>query len=168
MLGNYLVHHSGFSRSLQRRHRGGYPFLFFHRDIEEVFDRAFRGFGAPATDDKESRPTLLSPRVNVVETDNGYIFTAELPGLDKNELKVELNDGILSIGGKKNAGRDDKGGNFHVAERSYGTFKRSFHVPTDVNIKDIDAAFKNGVLTVSLPKKEKAKATVKTIDVKAS
>jgi len=167
MLGNYIVPYSSFCLSLPRRPRGSYPFPRFDRDIEEVFDRAFRGLGVPATGEKESRAALLSPRVNLVETDNGYTFTAELPGLDENELKVELNDGTLSIGGHKKAQRDDKGGNFHVVEHRYGTFKRSIQIPTDVNIEDIEAEFKNGLLTVSLPKKEKAKAAVKTIDVRA-
>tara|TARA_B100000029_G_C17196438_1_gene822700 strand:+ start:243 stop:743 length:501 start_codon:yes stop_codon:yes gene_type:complete len=164
MLENYFVPHSSFGCRLRRR--VDYPFSFLDRDIEEVFGRAFGGLRVPLTDDKESNPTLLRPRVNLVETDNGYTFTAELPGLNENELKLELHDGLLSIGGEKKDERDDKGGDLHVVERSYGTFKRSLRVPTDVNIEDIEAVFKNGVLTVSLPKEEKAKATVKTIDVK--
>ncbi len=167
MLTNHLIPYSGFSRGLQHRRHGGYPFAFFDRDIEELFDRAFRGF-APATDAKDDRSALLSPRVDVLEADHGYTVTAELPGLEEKELKVELSDGTLTIEGEKTAERNDTKGDFHVGERSFGTFKRSFQVPADVDIEGIDAAFKNGVLTVTLPKKEEAKATVKKIDVKAN
>ena len=176
MLANYLVPYSGFGRGVQRRLRGGRPFGTFHRDIEDLFERAFGGAGLPAKEADEPRATRratsLSPRVNVVEGDGDYTVTAELPGLDERELKVELNDGHLTIEGEKKAERDDEAGdlpnNFHLVERSFGTFKRTFRVPTDVNVDGIDASFKNGVLTVSLPKKEEAKKTVKKIAVKAN
>ena len=168
MHGNYLVPYPGFGRGVQRRLRGVRPFGSFHREIEELLDRAFRGSGAPASDDQESRTTWLAPRVNVLEGDGDYTVTAELPGLDEKELKVELNDGRLTIEGEKKAERNDEASDFHLVERTFGTFKRTFQVPKDVNVDGIDASFKNGVLAVTLPKKEEAKKTVKKIVVKAN
>ena len=165
MLANYLVPHSGFGLRPQRRLRTGYP--IFTRDIESLFDRAFGRFDPPAPAAEDEHVAQLKPRVDVREAEGDYTVTAELPGLDEKELKVELNDGYLTIEGEKKAERDDDSGDFHVVERTFGTFKRTFQVPKDVNVDGIDAAFKNGVLTVVLPKKEEAKKTVKTISVKA-
>ena len=168
MHANYLVPHPEFGRGMQRRLRGVRPFGSLHREIEDLFDRAFRGSNTSATDDPENRTTLLATRVNVLEGDGDYTVTAELPGLDEKELKVELNDGSLTIEGEKKAERTDEASDFHLVERTFGTFKRTFQVPTDVNVDGIDASFKNGVLTVTLPKKEEAKKTVKKIAVKAN
>ena len=165
MLANYLVPYSGFGRRPQRGLRTGYP--VFGRDIESLFDRAFGRPEAPAPAAEDNRAAWLKPHVDVREADSDYTVTAELPGLDEKELKVELNDGSLTIEGEKKAERDDDSGDFHVVERSFGTFKRTFQVPEDVNVDGIDAAFKNGVLTVVLPKKEEAKKAIKKISVKA-
>ena len=164
MLANHLIPHSGLRRALHRRR--GHPFALFDREVDELFDRALRGF-APA-DAHADRTAWLSPRLDMREGDDGYTVTAEMPGLDEKELKVELSDGYLTIEGEKKAAHDDDKGGFHVVERSFGTFKRSLQVPADVDVEGIDAAFANGVLTVTLPKKEEAKATVRKIAVKAA
>ena len=166
MLANHLIPHSGLRRALHRR-RGVHPFALFDREVEELFDRALRGFAPPADPDAD-RTTWLSPRLDMREGDDGYTVTAEMPGLDEKELKLELSDGYLTIEGEKKAERDDDKGGFHLVERSFGTFKRSLQVPADVDVEGIDAAFRNGVLTVALPKKEEAKATVRKIAVKAA
>ena len=165
MLATHPIPYSGLRRALHRR-RGGHPFALFDREVGELFDRALRGF-APA-DAEAERTAWLSPRLDVREGDDGYTVTAEMPGLDEKELKVELSDGYLTIEGEKKAGHDDDKGGFHVVERSFGTFKRSLQVPADVDVEGIDAAFGNGVLTLALPKKEEAKATVRKIAVKAA
>ena len=164
MLAN-LIPYSGPGRGLRRRR--DFPFSFFDREIEDLFDRALHGF-APMADRDDVRTALLHPRVDVHEADDGYTVTAELPGLDEKELKVELGDGYLTIEGEKKAERDDDKGDFHVVERSFGTFRRHLQVPSDVDLEGIDAAFKNGVLTVTLPRKEEVKASVRKIDVKAA
>ena len=166
MLANHLIPYSGLRRALHRR-RGGHPFALFDREVEELFDRALRGFAPPADPDA-GRTAWLSPRLDLREGDDGYTVTAELPGLDEKELKVELSDGYLTIEGEKKAERGDDKGDFRIVERSFGTFKRGLQVPADVDVEGIDAAFRNGVLTVALPKKEEAKATVRKIAVKAA
>lgn len=165
MLANHPIPYSGLRRALHRRR--GHPFALFDREVEELFDRALRGF-APAAGADADRTAWLSPRLDMREGDDGYTVTAEMPGLDEKALKVELSDGHLTIEGEKKAGHDDDKGGFHVVERSFGTFKRSLQVPADVDVEGIDAAFANGVLTVALPKKEEAKATVRKIAVKAA
>ena len=168
MHANYLIPYSGFGRGAQRRLRGLRPFGSSYREIEDLFGRAFGTANSPAADAGENGSALLAPRVNVLEGEGDYTVTAELPGLDEKELKVELNDGYLTIEGEKKAELDDDAGDFRLVERTFGTFKRTFQVPKDVNIDEIDASFKNGVLTVTLPKKEEAKKTVKKIAVKAN
>ncbi|MDA0261292.1 MAG: Hsp20/alpha crystallin family protein [Proteobacteria bacterium] len=169
MLMNYLVPQTRFvSRGAPLRTRATRPFGEFHREIEDLFDRAYRGASVPTANGAEKPAEFLNPRVNVVESDDGYSVAAELPGLDEKELKVELNDGLLTIEGEKKVEQDSETGNYHLVERTFGTFKRTFTVPTDVDVDGIDATFKNGVLTVTLPKKEEAKKAAKTIAVKAN
>ena len=165
MLANHPVPYSGLRRALHRRR--GHPFALFDREVEELFDRALRGF-VPSAGADDDRTAWLSPRLDMREGDDGYTVTAEMPGLDEKALKVELSDGCLTIEGEKKAGHDDDKGGFHVVERSFGTFRRSLQVPSDVDVEGIDAAFANGVLTVALPKKEEARATVRKIAVKAA
>ena len=166
MLANHLIPYSGLRRALHRP-RGVHPFALFDREVGELFDRALRGFAPPAGPDAD-RTAWLSPRLDMREGDDGYTVTAEMPGLDEKELKVELSDGYLTIEGEKKAGHDDDKGGFHLVERSFGTFRRSLQLPADVDVEGIDAAFRNGVLTVALPKKAEAKATVRKIAVKAA
>jgi HSP20 family protein len=104
------------------------------------------------------------PPVDIYETEKEYLIKLDLPELTKEEVKVFVEDGVLSIQGERKKEKEEKGKKFLRIERSYGTFLRTFTVPPDADETKIDAEFREGLLKVHLPKSEKAKP--KTIDVK--
>jgi len=97
------------------------------------------------------------PTVDIFETDDDIVVTAELPGLEKDQVGVEYKDGILTLRGERNLEREVKEESYHRMERSYGAFHRSFTLPGTVDEEKISARMKNGVLEIHLPKKEAAK-----------
>lgn len=97
------------------------------------------------------------PVVDISETDDNYVVTAELPGLSKDDVKINFQDGILSLRGEKRQEKEEKRKNYHRVERSFGAFERSFRVPSRVMVDKIDAKFKDGVLHLSMPKAEEAR-----------
>lgn len=107
----------------------------------------------------------MYPNVDIVETETGYVITADLPGLSKEDVKVHVENGVLTISGEKKTEveKRDKNRYYHF-ERSYGKFSRAFSLPDHVDSVNIDARFNNGVLEVSLKKTEEAKP--KAIEVK--
>ena len=98
-------------------------------------------------------------KTDVKETDQGYEVAVDLPGVKKDDVTVELNDGYLTISAKKNVGNDkkDKNGKYIRRERYSGTMSRSFYVGKDMKQEDVHAAFNDGILTLQLPKKDAAK-----------
>jgi HSP20 family protein len=139
--------------------RGGedHPFLTLHREMNRLFDDAFRGFElTPFSSDRFfDRVGGNWPSVEVSETDKEIKVTAELPGLEEKDVHVELANGVLAIAGEKRTETEDKDQRF--SERSYGRFERRIAVE-DVDENNISAAFKNGVLTVTLPNAAQAQA----------
>ena len=105
-----------------------------------------------------------TPLVDIIEDNNEYLVKAELPELKKEEVKVNVENGQLTISGERKSEKEEKGKKFHRIERSYGSFLRSFTLPESVNADTVSAEFKDGVLSVHLPKDEKAKP--KSIEVK--
>jgi HSP20 family protein len=106
------------------------------------------------------------PLVDVTETPKEYVIKAELPEIKKEDVKVAIEDGVLTIQGERKTEKEEKDRKVHRIERSYGKFLRSFSVPADVDDKKVLAEFKEGVLVVSIPKAETAKPRV--IDVKVA
>jgi len=100
---------------------------------------------------------VWSPKVNVVENENGYIISAELPGVSKENIDIDLRENTLSIKGEKNVETKDEKENYIRVESSYGKFERSFNISEDIDRNSINASFKNGVLRVELKKKEESK-----------
>jgi HSP20 family protein len=92
------------------------------------------------------------PKVDVAETNDAVHVTADLPGLSENDIEVTLSDGHLHIRGEKHDRKEDKDKNYHRIERTYGSFQRSIALPAEVDSEKVDASFKNGVLSVVLPK----------------
>jgi HSP20 family protein len=126
--------------------------LNFRREFDRIWDRAL-GLNA-------AQPlTAWIPAVDVQETDGEFRVTAELPGLAPQDLNVTVQNGVLTISGEKRTQHDEgkEEGNYHVYERRYGRFERSFTLPRTVIADDVRAAFENGVLTITLPKTEEAK-----------
>ena len=95
-----------------------------------------------------------SPVVDIEETKNDYVIRAELPGLDKDKVKVVVEDGILTLSGERDLERKVEGKTFHRVERSYGTFSRSFTLPEAVNSEGVEAKFKDGLLEIHVAKLE--------------
>lgn len=134
----------------------------FENRLEKFFGHALaNGNGG----DKESMTlTQWSPLVDITEDDKEYLVTAELPDLKKEDVKVTVENGELSISGERKFEKEEKGKKYHRVERSYGSFLRSFTLPDTVSGDKVVADFKDGLLKVHLPKDEKAKP--KTIEVK--
>ncbi|WP_128920183.1 Hsp20/alpha crystallin family protein [Bradyrhizobium nanningense] len=137
------------------------PFLTLHREMNRLFDDVFRGFGGTSLSPlMEGR--FGWPRVELSETDKTLTVSAELPGLTEKEVQVEIANGVLTLRGEKKAERNGEGRYF--TERYYGAFERQ--IPLEgVEEDKAEASFKNGVLTVSLPKSEKAREGVKRIAI---
>ena len=105
------------------------------------------------------------PRVDIAETDDNFLITAELPGIDGKNVDITLDDGTLTIKGEKKEATEEEQGEFYSRERSYGIFQRSFEIPELIDENKIDASFSNGVLTVKMPKTPEAKKEVKKIPI---
>lgn len=109
-----------------------------------------------------------APAVDVVEKDNAFEITADLPGMDEKNVEVQVVNGNLTIKGEKKEEKEEKKKDFYLQERHFGSFERSFSIPEGVDADKIEANFKKGVLTVTLPKKPEAQKPAKKIEVKAA
>jgi len=136
------------------------------RDLERSFDRVERLLGRRP--DNAGRETMTmaewSPTVDIAEDDKEFTVKAELPEVKKGDMKVSVDEGVLSISGERKTEKEEKGKKYHRVERLYGRFERSFTLPPEVDGARITSDFKDGVLTVHLPKSPTAKP--KTIEVK--
>jgi HSP20 family protein len=97
------------------------------------------------------------PPVDIQETAEGYRLTAELPGLTREDINITLENNVLRLSGERKLEKDAKKESYHRIERAYGTFQRSFSLPHQVNGEKVEASFKDGVLTISVPKAEQAR-----------
>jgi HSP20 family protein len=137
------------------------PFLTFHREMNRLFDDAFRGFGTTGLSPlMEGR--LGWPKIELSDTDEALTVSAELPGMTEKDIQIEIANGVLTIRGEKKAEREGEGRYF--SERYYGAFARQIPLQ-DVEEDKAEASFKNGVLTISLPKSETPRAGVKRIAI---
>jgi HSP20 family protein len=151
-------------RDVTARRSEDNPFFTLHREMNRLFDDVFRGFDlTPFGSDRFfDRLGGNWPSVEMSETDKEIKIAAELPGLDEKDVQVELANGVLAISGEKKTESEDKDRLF--SERYYGRFERRIPVE-DVDEDKISAAFKNGVLTVTLPKVAQAQSKVKRIAI---
>lgn len=135
------------------------------REIEDMFDRYDRAVGLPRIGTQEVMTSGdWSPRVDIVENDNEFLIKAEIPEVKKEDVKVSVDNGVLTLKGERKLEKEEKGKKFHRVERYYGSFTRSFTLPENVDESKIKATFKDGMLNLQVPKTEKAKP--KAIDVK--
>jgi HSP20 family protein len=132
--------------------------------IQREMNRMFDSFFNRGAQEEDSVITNWTPAVDIAERDDEYLVKVELPGVSKDDVKITLESNILTIRGEKKQEKETKKENYHRVERSYGSFQRSFTLPTTVKNEKIDATYKEGVLMVSLPKAEEAKP--KQIEVK--
>ncbi len=151
------------------------PFESLRREIDRLFDdfqpfdwrlpSRVLGFEVPRISAAEWQVT---PAMDLVEKDDVYEITAELPGLDEKNVEIKLSNHTLTIKGEKSEEKEDKRKDYYLSERRYGSFQRSFQLPEGVDADKIEARFANGVLSVKLPKTAEAKKAEKTIAVKAA
>ena len=124
----------------------------------------FRNFQFPKL--SRENTTFVSTRVDWKETPEAHVFKAELPGLKKEEVKVEIEDDrVLQIRGERNVEKEEKNDTWHRVERSSGQFMRRFRMPENAKMDEVKASMENGVLTVTVPKEEVKKPDVKSIKI---
>lgn len=138
-----------------------HPLLSLHREVNRLFDDLFRGFGVPALGGLDH--TAGWPHVELGETGKEIRVTAELPGLDEKDVEITVEDGALTLRGEKRSEVEDKDRGY--TERSYGRFERRIGLPQGIDRDNANATFRNGVLTVTLPKMEAANENVRRIPV---
>jgi HSP20 family protein len=161
-----------------RRDEESYP-QSLHREMtqwmsqwDRMFDSLFgRAFGLTPSEGQDwglgSRWRGFNPAINVAENERELRVTAELPGIDPNDIEMSVSRGSLTITGEKKEESEDKGNGYHRMERSYGTFRRVLSLQDDVDTDKIDAQFKNGVLTLVVPKLPEEKTGKKRIAIKS-
>ncbi len=140
------------------------PLDFMRTGLDDLFDNFFREFDfAPSS---LARSSSFIPRMDITGNDKEYKISAELPGLSKENVDIELNEDMLTVKGeKKSEIKEEESGRYHV-ERSYGTFSRTVRLPNDIDVDSVSADFKDGVLNITLPKSKEAKEKSKKIQIK--
>jgi HSP20 family protein len=133
-------------------------FVNMQKEIDRMFER-FRGGSADP-----SVATDLWPSVDIVENENDFVVNVELPGVRREDVKITVNEGVLTVKGEKKQEREVKEDQYRRVERSFGGFERSFTLPTTAQSDRIGANFANGVLSITIPKAEQAKS--REIEVK--
>ena len=135
--------------------------------IQERMNQIFEDALARSRGREEGLGTgMWTPAVDIYENNDFVVVKAELPGVEKNQISVDVKDGILSLRGERKFEKELKEESYHRIERSYGSFQRSFSLPVSVDQDKVTARFEDGVLEVKLPKKEKAKPKQIQVDVK--
>lgn len=146
------------------------PIAQFHQDIDRMFDRFFRGFGFPVGSfGREVAPLSqtewLKPTLDIAANDKEYAITVELPGVDEKDVELELTDETLVIKGEKKQEKEKKEQNYYRMERSYGSFQRVLSLPEDAERDGIVATYRQGILTVTIPRKARPAAKAKQITI---
>jgi HSP20 family protein len=140
------------------------------RELEEVSSRLNRLFNQPfgrrLPEDEGSLLAEWAPAIDVQETEGEYLIKADLPEVKKEDVRVELQDGMICLQGERRQEKEEKGKKFHRIERAYGRFERRLALPSEVDAQRVAAEFKDGVLRVHLPKSASVKP--KSVEVKVS
>lgn len=144
------------------------PVMAIQNEMNRMFDQFFND---PFT--MLSIPTMQSsanfmPRIDVSETDESMIVTAELPGIEEKDVQITLEKDALVISGEKKTDVEEKGKNYHRVERSYGSFQRVIPLVDEIQEEKVEASFKNGVLNITLPKTQAAAKKTHKIEIKSS
>lgn len=130
-----------------------------HRSIDDLLEDFFGG-------NIDRTAEAIAPRFEVSETDEAVVVEAELPGMDEKDIELTLHDNILTLKGEKKREEEAKKKNYYVSERSYGRFQRSLQLGSGVDAENVNASFRKGVLTVTIPKLAPEQSTARTIDIK--
>jgi len=133
-----------------------------HKQITSLFDRVLSR--RPMTQEENLTVAEWAPLVDISETNNEYLIKAELPEVKKEDVKVSVENGVLTVSGERKFEKEEKGVKYHRVERSYGSFVRSFSLPDDADENKVSAEFKDGILKIHIQKNEKARP--RAIEVK--
>lgn len=153
-----------------------HPMMQLHRDIDRIFEDAFRGFGFPSLPSRLTSgatgelgntfgSAAFRPNLNVSSDNESYQITVEAPGLTESDFSIEVNGDVMTIQGQKQEEVEDKDRHFYRIERSYGSFQRTLALPDDAKVDDIRANLKQGVLTVTIPRKDIPAGDIKKIEI---
>jgi len=129
------------------------------------FDRLFRDAFSSPLGETELSTRSWAPPVDIYETEEAIVLKAELPGVDPKDVEVRVEDNTLYLKGERKFEKEVKEQNYHRVERSYGSFARSFSLPNSISSDKVKAEFKDGLLTLTMPKREEAKPKTIKIDV---
>ena len=138
----------------------------YRDDFLGLVDDFFRDWGVTKPGNQASFTGKLTPLMNVAESENAYEIETELPGVDKSDVNIEINDNILTIKGEKKGFNEEKKDSYHRIERMHGSFMRSVKLPLDIDAEKITAKLENGLLHVEVGKHQQAKEKKRTIDIR--
>lgn len=134
--------------------------------LSREFDRLFREAFSPFSTEGELSTRTWAPPVDIYETGDSIVLKAELPGVDPKDVEIRVEDNTLFLKGERKFEKEVKEESYHRVERSYGSFARSFSLPNSIDADKVSAEYKEGVLTLTMPKREEAKP--KTIRINVS
>ena len=135
-------------------------------DVSKQLNRIFNRFPARNEASRELLTTAdWAPSVDITETDAAYLIKGEIPGVNKEDIKINIENGMLTMSGERKHEQEEKNKKFHRIERSFGSFLRSFRLPDNVDEAAVKAEFKDGMLNVTLPKSAQAKAKTTNVTV---
>lgn len=146
------------------------PMCGLQKRMNDVFEDFFKDFGENLWPWRAAagEKAAFQPRLDVAETEKEITVCAELPGMSDKDIEVTLDHGVLTIKGEKSQEKEDKQKHYHYVERQYGAFYRRIPLPVEIEQNKIEANFKNGILNISLPKKESTITEGKRIEIKGS
>lgn len=128
--------------------------------LQESMNRLFKDTFGPIAEKSEMKGDSWNPSVDIYETDDELILTAEIPGLDEKDIEIQIEDNTLSLKGERHFAKETKEENYRRIERSYGSFCRSFSLPGHIDQEKIKADHGNGVLKITMPKKKELKPKI--------
>ncbi|MBM9538402.1 Hsp20/alpha crystallin family protein [Desulfobulbus alkaliphilus] len=148
------------------------PMVRLHRDIDQLFNHFFRGFASSGADSTSpfsslTQSVLFKPQVDLSAPAQEYVLTVEIAGVSEKDISVDVSGGTMTIQGEKKQEKEEKEKDYYRIERQYGAFQRVLSLPEDVDQENIKADFKNGVLTVTMPRKALPAGEVKQIEINA-
>jgi HSP20 family protein len=147
---------------------GADPILSLRQEIDRAFDSFGKSLPSVTLPSVTWPQEAVTPKINVVQNDKSVEITAELPGVELNDVELLVDDDILTIKGEKKVEEEDKSSERHVFECAYGSFVRSIQLPFDVDSKSVSADFKNGVLAVTIPIPATVQSKTHKVEIKSA
>ena len=162
------VQHTGQAQP-QKRLSG--PIGELHQEVDNLFNNFFRGFRMSpfrtgSVFNNSLTAGLLKPSLDIGASDTEYAISIEVPGVEQKDIQLEVSKNILTVRGEKKQEKEEKKKDYYRMERTYGSFQRVLSLPEDADQENIKASYKNGVLTIAMPKKPLLRAEVKQIEIK--